>query len=188
MFLIVGLGNPGPKYAGTRHNVGFMALDFIAGKNNLAFTESKWKAAIAKTLLFDKTVVLLKPETLMNLSGTAVMQAVHFFKLQPAEIIVLHDDLDIELGRIKIAANGGDGGHRGVRSIIEYLGTKDFARIKIGIGRPPLPVAPDKFVLGKLDSHELEIIEGKMPLLLEGIRIFLQQGVPAAMTVLNQKD
>ncbi|KPK23511.1 MAG: hypothetical protein AMJ61_15620 [Desulfobacterales bacterium SG8_35_2] len=188
MYLIVGLGNPGQQYSGTRHNVGFMVLDYLAGKNNLIFTESKWKALVAKATIWNESVVLLKPETYMNLSGTAVSRAAHFFKLQPANIIVIHDDLDLGFGRLKIVSGGGDAGHKGIRSIIEQLGTKDFPRIKIGIGRPPDPILPEKYVLGKFDSSEKEMIEQKMSVVMEGIRIFLQQGISAAMTMINQKE
>jgi PTH1 family peptidyl-tRNA hydrolase len=162
MYLIVGLGNPGQQYSGTRHNVGFMMLDYFAGKNKLTFTDSKWKALISK--------------------------AAHFYKLQPANIIIIHDDLDMEFGRIKLVSGGGDGGHKGIRSIIEQLGTKDFPRVKIGIGRPPAPVSPEKYVLGKFDHDEKEMIEQKLSVVLEGIRIFLQQGIAAAMTMVNQKE
>ena len=188
MYLIVGLGNPGLQYAGTRHNVGFMVLDYFAEKNKLAFAESRWKALLVKANIWNEPVVLLKPETYMNLSGTAVIRAAHFYKLPPANIIVIHDDLDLDFGRLKIAAGGGDGGHKGIRSIIEQLGTKDFPRFKIGIGRPPAPIMPEKYVLGKLDPAEKEMIEQKMSVVLEGIRIFLQQGIGAAMTLINQKE
>ena len=188
MYLIVGLGNPGQQYAGTRHNVGFMMLDYLAGKNNLTFTDSKWNASVAKVIVWDESVILLKPETFMNLSGTAVAQAAHFYKLQPADIIIIHDDLDMEFGRIKIVSGGGDGGHKGIRSITEHLGTKNFPRIKIGIGRPPSHILPEKYVLGKFDSEEREMLEQKMSIVAEGIRILLQQGIAAAMTVVNQKD
>ena len=188
MYLIVGLGNPGQQYSGTRHNVGFMMLDYFAGKNKLTFTDSKWKALISKATVWDESVILLKPETYMNLSGTAVAQAAHFYKLQPANIIIIHDDLDMEFGRIKLVSGGGDGGHKGIRSIIEQLGTKDFPRVKIGIGRPPSPVSPEKYVLGKFDHDEKEMIEQKLSVVLEGIRIFLQQGIAAAMTMVNQKE
>jgi PTH1 family peptidyl-tRNA hydrolase len=188
MYLIVGLGNPGKQYAETRHNVGFMALDYLADKNNLNFTDSKWKASIAKAVAWDESVILLKPATFMNLSGTAVTQAVHYYKIQTDNIIIIHDDLDMDFGRVKIVSGGGDGGHKGIRSIIEHLGTKNFSRIKIGIGRPPGPVLPEKYVLGKFDSDEKEIVEQKMSVLHEGIRIFLQQGIAAAMTVINSKE
>ena len=114
MYLIAGLGNPGQQYAGTRHNIGFMMLDHFAEKNNLTFTDSKWKALVSKAVIWDESVVLLKPQTFMNLSGMAVAQAVNFYKLQPANIIVIHDDLDMEFGRLKIVSGGGDGGPGGV--------------------------------------------------------------------------
>jgi PTH1 family peptidyl-tRNA hydrolase len=186
MYLIAGLGNPGQQYAGTRHNIGFMMLDYLAEKNNLTFTDSKWKALVSKAVFWNESIVLLKPVTFVNLSGMAVAQAAHFYKLQPANIIIIHDDLDMEFGRIKIVSGGGDGGHKGIRSIIEHLGTKSFPRVKIGIGRPPAPVLPEKFVLGKFNSDEKEIIEQKMSVVFEGVRIFLQQGIAAAMTVTNQ--
>ena len=187
MYLIAGLGNPGQQYAGTRHNIGFMMLDHFAEKNNLTFTDSKWKALVSKAVVWDESVVLLKPQTFMNLSGMAVAQAVNFYKLQPANIIVIHDDLDMEFGRLKIVSGGGDGGHKGIRSIIEHLGTKNFPRIKIGIGRPPTPVPPDKYVLSTFNSEEKKMIEQKMSLVIEGLRVSLQQGISAAMTFINQK-
>ena len=124
----------------------------------------------------------------MNLSGTAVAQVANFYKLETDNIIVIHDDLDMELGRIKIVSGGGAGGHKGVRSIIEHLGTKDFPRIKIGIGRPSIPIAPDKYVLGKLGSDEHMLIQQKMAVVLEGINILIRQGISAAMTQVNQKE
>jgi PTH1 family peptidyl-tRNA hydrolase len=187
MYMIVGLGNPGRQYNGTRHNVGFMMVDYLAGKNNLTFTHSKWKALVSKTIIWEESIVLLKPQTYMNLSGTAVVQAAQFYKMQPANIIVIHDDLDMEFARIKIVSGGGDGGHKGIRSIIEQLGTKNFPRVKIGLGRPSSPVLPEKYVLGKFDSEEKEMIEQKMPVVSEGIRISLQQGIATAMTMINRK-
>ena len=188
MYLIAGLGNPGQQYAATRHNVGFMMLDYLAEKHNLTFTESKWKALVAKAVIWNNSAVLLKPETFMNLSGTAVAQSAHFYKILPENIIIIHDDLDMEFGRLKLAPGGGDGGHKGIRSITEHLGTKDFPRLKIGIGRPPQPVLPEKYVLGKFGTEEKKIINQKMPVVIESIRIFLQQGMAAAMTVINQKE
>jgi PTH1 family peptidyl-tRNA hydrolase len=188
MYLIVGLGNPGKQYAETRHNVGFMVLDYLAEKNNLTFTDSKWKASIVKAVAWDKSVILLKPETYMNLSGSAVTQAAHYYKIHSDNIIIIHDDLDMEFGRAKIVSGGGDGGHKGIRSIIEHLGTKNFPRLKIGIGRPPTPVLPEKYVLGKFDSDQKNILDQKMSILHDGIRIFMQQGIAAAMTVINPKE
>jgi len=188
MHLVVGLGNPGSQYVGTRHNVGFMMLDYIAARHNITFSDSKWNALLAKAVIWDVSLLLLKPETFMNLSGAAVSQTAHYFKIIPENIIVLHDDLDIELGRLKIVSNGGDGGHKGIRSIIEQLGSKDFARIKIGVGRPSPPVLPEKYVLGKFDIREREIIEQRMSDVYEGVRIILQKGIGQAMTKFNQKE
>jgi PTH1 family peptidyl-tRNA hydrolase len=188
MYLLAGLGNPGPQYSGTRHNVGFMLLDYLARETGAGFAESKWKAMTAKTVISGATVIMLKPETYMNLSGIAVSQAAHFYKVEPAKIIVLHDDLDIELGRIKMVSGGGDGGHKGVRSIIEHLGTSDFPRIKIGIGRPAGPVPPDKYVLANFGPEELTAVNQKMPAVLEGVKILLQDGISAAMNAVNQKS
>ena len=187
MYMIVGLGNPGQQYSATRHNVGFMMLDYLAAEKNLIFSESKWKAFVAKGNIWDISVLLLKPETFMNLSGTAVVPAAHYYKLQPEKIMVLHDDLDIELGRLKIVSGGGDGGHKGIRSIAENLGTRDFPRLKIGIGRPVGSILPEKYVLGKFAAEEKVIIDQKMIDAAEGLKIYLQQGIDAAMTVINQK-
>ena len=110
-----------------------------------------------------------------------------FYRLQPEEVIVIHDDLDIECGRVKIVASGGDGGHRGIRSLIEHLGTKNFPRVKIGIGRPPVPVPPERYVLGRFDAAEKILLEESLPAVGEGIKTFLQQGIEAAMNLVNQK-
>lgn len=188
MYLIAGLGNPGRKYAGTRHNVGFMVLDYLAEKNNLLFTDSKWNAFISKGVIWDRSVLLLKPETFMNLSGTAVSQVANFYKLKAANIVIIHDDLDMEFGRIKMVAGGGDGGHKGIRSITEHLGTRDYPRLKVGIGRPSTAMLPEKYVLGKFDAHERAKIGQKIPFISDALRIFLQQGIGPAMNVVNRKD
>jgi len=187
MFMIVGLGNPGQQYTGTRHNVGFMMLDYFAAKHDITFWESRWKALAVKAVVWDVSILLLKPETFMNLSGVVVTQAVHYYKIVPENIIVIHDDLDIEFGHLKIVSGGGDGGHKGIRSLVEHLGTKNFPRIKIGIGRPASPILPEKYVLSKFEPQEKEIIEQKRAVVFEGIRIFLQKGIAAAMTEINQK-
>jgi PTH1 family peptidyl-tRNA hydrolase len=188
MYLIAGLGNPGEKYSSTRHNIGYIMLDYLAAENTMAFTDSRWKGQVAKGIAWDESVVLLKPETFMNLSGMAVAKAADFYKLAPENIIVIHDDLDLDLGRVKMVAGGGDGGHKGIRSIIEHLGTRDFARIKIGIGRPPASFAPENYVLGKITADEKKILDAKTGLVVEGIRIFMQQGIAAAMTEMNRKQ
>ena len=187
MYLIVGLGNPGSQYVNTRHNVGFMIVDHIAKENNILFTESKWKALMAKTIIWDTPVVLLKPETFMNASGTALGAAANFYKLSTDNIIVIHDDLDMPLGRIKIVSGGGDGGHKGIRSSITHLGTRDFPRIKIGIGRPSPLIPPEKYVLARFEPDEHEVIKQRMAVVVEGIKVLMQLGIPEAMNAVNQK-
>ena len=188
MYLIVGLGNPGLQYVGTRHNVGFMLLDYFAQEMKVSFSESKWKALIVKTAVWNESVILLKPETFMNASGTAMAAVAQYYKLSTENIIVIHDDLDMPLGRIKIVSGGGDGGHKGVRSSIEHLGTKDFLRIKIGIGRPSLPIPPEKYVLARFGPDEQEVIHQRMAVVVEGIKILMQQGISAAMNAVNLKE
>ena len=188
MYLIVGLGNPGLQYAGTRHNVGFMLLDYLAQGSNVSFTESKWKGLVTKTVIWNESVVLLKPETFMNASGTAVAAVAHYYKLSTDNIIVIHDDLDMPLGRVKIVSGGGTGGHKGIRSCVEHLGTRDFLRVKIGIGRPDPLISPEKYVLAKLGPDQHEVITRKMAVVVEGIKILLGQGISAAMNAVNQKE
>ena len=188
MYLIVGLGNPGLQYVNTRHNVGFMLLDHLASGCNESFSESKWKALTVKTIIWNKSVVFLKPQTYMNASGTAVAAVAQYYKLSTANILVIHDDLDLPLGRIKLVSGGGAGGHKGVISCIDHLGTKNFPRIKIGIGRPATPIPPERYVLSKFGSIENKVITQKMEVAVEGIRIFVQKGISAAMNTLNQTE
>lgn len=187
MFLLAGLGNPGSKYAGTRHNIGFMMLDYLASRYNLTFVNSKYEASQVKTVLWEEPFILLKPETYMNLSGTAVAGMANFYKIESEKIIVVHDDLDLELGRIRISTGGGDGGHKGIRSIISAIGTKDFSRVRIGVGRPALPIPPEKYVLSNFAADELAVIDQQFPLAEEGLQLLVRDGATAAMNVVNPK-
>jgi len=188
MLLIAGLGNPGQQYENTRHNIGFMLLDHLAWTADIVFSESKWKAHTARIVIGKESALLLKPLTFMNLSGTAVAAAANFYKVAADKIIVVHDDLDMALGRVKIVVGGGDGGHKGVRSIAECLGTRDFPRMKIGIGRPSAPIPAERYVLGRFEAEELAVINAKMAGMADGINIFAEQGVAAAMSKINQKE
>ena len=187
MFLLAGLGNPGGKYAATKHNIGFMMLDYLASRYNLTFVNSKYEASQVKTVLWGESFILLKPETYMNLSGTAVAGVANFYKIESEKIIVVHDDLDLELGRIRISTGGGDGGHKGIRSIISSIGTKDFPRVRIGIGRPALPIPPEKYVLSTFAPDELATIDHQFPRVEEGLQLLVRDGAAAAMNVVNPK-
>jgi len=158
--LIVGLGNPGSKYAITRHNVGFMVLDELAKKLGLKFTTNKnYLADWAK----NETVELVKPQTFMNNSGSAVSKVIQKHNLLPQDILIVMDDIDIELGKLRFRTEGSSGGHKGMQSIIDTLGTDKFARLKIGIGRPPVGAEPDEYVTQKFTPEQLDKIKVIIP-------------------------
>ncbi|MCK5084398.1 MAG: aminoacyl-tRNA hydrolase [Candidatus Pacebacteria bacterium] len=161
MKLIIGLGNPGKKYEKTRHNTGFLVVNKIA--NNFQFPvsgfNSKFNAEISQDAIDNEKVILVKPLTFMNSSGQAVRAVLDYYKIDPRDIIVIHDDLDIPLGEYKISKNRNSGGHKGVQSIIDCLGTKDFTRIRIGIMTKNKKTPTEKFVLEGFGKDEMEIIE-----------------------------
>lgn len=138
-FLVVGLGNPGKKYEGTRHNAGFAAMEALAGKLNVKVSKSKYKALTAETMIGEKRVLLMMPQTFMNLSGESVVEAMRFYKLKPEQVLVMLDDITLPVGTIRIRRKGSDGGQRGMRSIITLSGSEQFLRIKIGVGQKPRP-------------------------------------------------
>jgi PTH1 family peptidyl-tRNA hydrolase len=153
--LVVGLGNPGDNYARTRHNVGFMVADLLAGRLGSKFKAHKRSGAeVATGRLAGRSVVLAKPRCYMNESGRQVGPLAKFYSVQPADIIVLHDELDLDFGRIRLKLGGGEGGHNGLRSVASALGTKDFQRVRIGIGRPPGRKDPATFVLEPFSASE----------------------------------
>ena len=153
--LVVGLGNPGPQYAKTRHNLGFMVADLLAARMGASFTVHKRSGAEVVTgRLGGRPVVLAKPRTYMNESGRHVGPLAKFYSVSAADVIVIHDELDIDFGRVRLKLGGGEGGHNGLRSIANALGTKDFQRVRIGIGRPPGRKDPAAFVLEPFNSAE----------------------------------
>ena len=158
MFLIVGLGNPGTKYSNTRHNIGFIAADILSDRYNFIWSaKSKFNVDIASGDLENDKLILCKPNTFMNLSGTSVAPLASFYKLKPENIIVIHDDVDVPLGRVKYKIGGGAGGHNGLKSIDSNIGT-NYHRIRIGIGRPDDPRYDiSDFVLGKFSKEEEEV-------------------------------
>lgn len=158
-FLIVGLGNPGKKYEGTRHNAGFIALEALARKLDVRVNKSKYKALIAEAAIGDKRVLLMMPQTLMNLSGEAVTEAMRFYKLKPEQVLVMLDDITLPVGVIRIRRKGSDGGQRGMRSIITLSGSEQFPRIKIGVGQKPRPDYDlAAWVLSRFTGEETEKI------------------------------
>ena len=158
-FLIAGLGNPGKKYEGTRHNAGFIALEALARKLDVRVNKSKYKSLIAEAAIGDKRVLLMMPQTLMNLSGEAVTEAMRFYKLKPEQVLVMLDDITLPVGVIRIRRKGSDGGQRGMRSIITLSGSEQFPRIKIGVGQKPRPDYDlAAWVLSRFTGEETEKI------------------------------
>lgn len=159
MKLIIGLGNPGKDYESTRHNMGFMAIDNFAKRENVSFKlEPKFKAEIATITINDNKAILIKPMTYMNLSGEAVIKVMNFYKISSDDILVISDDLDSQLGRVRLRANGSSGGHNGHKNIALNIGTENYKRIKIGIDRSNVIPVID-WVLKKLTKEELEILK-----------------------------
>ena len=162
MKLIIGLGNPGEEYKKTRHNAGFLAVDEIvlSSKYQVLSTQQKFNAEISEGIIDNEKTILVKPQTFMNNSGQAVKAIVDYYKIDLEDIIVIHDDLDISLGEYKIIKDRNSAGHKGVQSIIDYLGTKDFTRIRIGIAVENKKTPTEKFVLERFSKEEIEIVEG----------------------------
>ena len=158
MKLLVGLGNPGPKYEGTRHNVGFLLLDQLVAHLGANWEGKSFQSVVTRLEIFGEKCLLLKPQTYMNLSGRSVREAATFYKIEPAHIIVIQDDLDLPTLKVKLRTGGGHGGNNGIRSILEELGRDDFHRIKIGIGRPSNRGDEANWVLSNFESSEVELI------------------------------
>ncbi len=152
--LVVGLGNPGPGYAGNRHNVGFMVVDELARRVGGRFKAHKAGAAVLEIRLAGRRAVLARPRSFMNVSGRAVGATARFFKVPPTDVVVVHDDLDLEYGVLKLKRGGGEGGHNGLRSISATLGSRDYLRVRFGIGRPPGRMDPADFVLHDFSAEQ----------------------------------
>jgi peptidyl-tRNA hydrolase, PTH1 family len=184
--LIVGLGNPGPQYSWTRHNAGFMVLDRLSRLSGIPVTRKAFSGLAGDGNWAGERLYLLKPQTFMNLSGRAVAEALRFYKLSLSDLIVIHDDLDIPFGKVKLKEGGGHGGHNGLRSLAEVLGSSDYARIRIGIGRPVhgdvVNYVLANFAKGEMDTL-LEVLDGA----LDALEMTLREGLPKAMSIFNGK-
>ena len=186
MKLIVGLGNPGKEYADTRHNIGFRCINRFAKRHGISLSQRGSQAQFGIGEVEGQKVALAKPQTFMNLSGRAVKLLKQRFKTLPGDIWVIHDDLDLPLGKVRLSYGGGSGGHKGVESIITELGSRDFPRIRVGIGRPPEDGqdAVD-YVLSDFDYDEREVIEDTITRVAEVILCLLDEGMTAAMNKYN---
>ncbi len=183
MKVIVGLGNPGRKYSDTRHNIGFRVLEEIARRSSIEKEESRFDAIIGHIRIGGEKVFLVKPLTYMNLSGKAVQPLMRWFKLDLSDLIVIYDDMDLPPGTLRLRAQGGSGGHKGMASIIERLGSQEFARIRIGIGRPD-DEAID-WVLGKFSPTEQKLMEEVIGQAAAAVECWVKQGIERAMNEYN---
>jgi PTH1 family peptidyl-tRNA hydrolase len=186
MKVIIGLGNPGRDYAHNRHNVGFRCINHLAKKHHISLGHRNCQAQHGMGRIGGTEVVLAKPRTFMNLSGRAVRLLVQRFKATPADVVVIHDDLALPLGRIRFYSNGGSGGHKGVESIVAALGSRDFLRIRIGIGRPVADVDSVDYVLSDFSPTETPVIEEAIARVGEAVPCLLKDGLAAAMNRYNQ--
>lgn len=188
MKIIAGLGNPTKEYEGTRHNIGFSVIDSLAAQYNIHMNEKKHKAICGRGMIEGEKVLLIKPQTYMNLSGESVAEAVKFYKLNPEEdFIVIYDDIDLDVGRLRIRTKGSAGGHNGMKNIIAHLGTQAFSRIRVGVGAKPKDWDLADYVLGRFSAEDIPLIEEGKKNACEAVRIIIQQDVETAMNRLNVK-
>ena len=188
MFIIVGLGNPTAEYTGTRHNVGFDVIDQIADKYNISVTERKHRAFCGKGIIGGQKVVLVKPQTYMNLSGESVRSVLDFYKVDvETELLVIFDDVSLDVGQLRIRKKGSAGGHNGIKNIIQHLGTNVFHRIKVGVGEKPKDYDLADYVLGHFSKGEREKMEEGYKKAVNAVELMLQSEVDAAMNEFNKK-
>lgn len=185
-FLIAGLGNPGDKFTGTRHNIGFAAVDVISQKIGAAPVKIKFEGLTCQCELDGVKLLLLKPQTFMNLSGKSVAQALRYYKLPPERLLVLFDDISLPTGKLRIRRNGSDGGHNGIKSIVEHLGSEEFPRIKIGVGAKPHPEMDlADWVLSKFRKEEQALLPGVLDSAYEAMRLMVTGNINEAMNRFN---
>ena len=184
-YLLIGLGNPGREYKDNRHNIGFMLIDRLAVRLDARGMKLQSKAIVTSGLYEERKIILAKPQTYMNLSGQSVQGLLHFYKIHSENLIVAHDDIDLPLGTIRIRPGGGAGGQRGMASTIEYLGTKDFPRLRLGIGRPPGRMDPKDYVLQDFPKDEQKLLSDILDRGADAALTFVTDGLNKAMNLFN---
>ncbi len=188
MKIIVGLGNPGIQYRMSRHNIGFQVVDRLAQINNLTVRTKRFKSLYGRGSIDSQQVILTKPITFMNRSGEAVKKATDFFHLSVEDLVVVHDDMDLPFGRVRFKRRGGDGGHQGVRSIIDSLGESAFLRLKVGIGRPPQGMDPADYVLEAFDKSEQSRLDQVLSQAAGSLKVMLSEGLEKAMNQFQKRS
>lgn len=186
-YIIVGLGNPGREYRDNRHNVGFMVLDRLASRLDTSFSKIKMNAMMTAVRYGDQRLILIKPQTFMNLSGQPVSSFIRFYKLPKEHILVVYDDVDLPFETLRLRPDGGDAGQKGVRSIIQQLGTQEFPRLRVGVGRPPGRMPVSSYVLQDFSKPEEELLPFVLDQASSAALHFIDNGLESAMTIYNQQ-
>ncbi|MFO7885982.1 MAG: aminoacyl-tRNA hydrolase [Desulfobacteraceae bacterium] len=186
VFMMAGLGNPGEKYAGTRHNIGFLVIDELAAMFSLSLEKSRFDALYTRGRINGAGLVLAKPLSYMNRSGFPLQRLSSYYKIPLENIIIIHDDLDLEFGKVKIVKKRGHGGHNGIRSIVEAFGSKDFIRVRVGVGRPLGAADAVGHVLGRFSRAETRLLDETIHISARAAEMVVKQGVSSAMNVYNQ--
>ena len=186
MFLIAGLGNPGKQYFATRHNIGFSAIDYISQKNGIDVTKIKHKALVGEGVIAGEKVLLVKPQTFMNLSGESIGEIVSWYKIPNDKILIIYDEVSLPVGSLRIRKKGSDGGHNGVKSIILHLNSDVFGRIKIGVGAKPEGYDLASYVLGKLTDEDAKVIFELLGLTNDAVIEYITNGADSAMNKFNR--
>jgi PTH1 family peptidyl-tRNA hydrolase len=192
MILIAGLGNPGQGYSTNRHNIGFLCLNYLAKQHHIIFDKKQGKARVGKGIIAGKDVILAKPQTYMNASGESVVLLIRKYQIIPDDLIVIHDDMDLPLGKIRMRKGSSSGGHKGAQSIISYLSHQDFVRIRVGIGRPETSINSGEtevvdFVLGDFSKDEETMIHEAVQRVCDSVVSLLSDGLEQAMNKYNKK-
>lgn len=184
--VMIGLGNPGKQYDRTRHNVGFDVVDLLSERWDIPVTKEKYKGLFGMGHIHGEKVILFKPQTYMNLSGEAVRPLVDFYNISPSDIVVMYDDMDLSIGSIRLRQKGGAGGHNGMKSMVEQLGTKEFNRLRIGIGKPEAGTSIVNYVLGKFPPDDQEAIEQAKKQAADACEAWLEKPFVDVMSTFNQ--
>ena len=182
VYLIVGLGNPGPRYERTRHNIGFMTVERLAQKHGLSFSKIEHRAQVASGTILGRRVILAKPQTFMNLSGDSIAPLARFYKIEPDHIIVVHDDLDLPLGTLRLRKSGSSGGQNGLKHIRQRMGTQDIPRVRIGVGRPPGRMDPVDYVMTPFKGDDEILAVEVQDRAITATETWLTDGIELAMS------
>ncbi len=187
MILIIGLGNPGREYVGTRHNIGFEVIDRLSCEHTISVTKSKHRALIGEGVIFGQKVVLVKPQTYMNLSGESIRALIEWYKVKPKDILIVYDDISLAVGDLRIREKGSAGGHNGIKNTIYQLGTEEFPRIRVGVGEKPTGWDLADYVLSRFSKQEVEESISGMIKASEAVEVIIKTGIGEAMNQYNQR-